>query len=370
MKQQEIRISSHKAGMDEERLKNAFTILSREIEAKRIPGAAAVVGKKDLIAGSFAGGSIMIDETVNTPVNQDTIFDCASLTKVVITLPLVLRLMEQGLIELDEPVSTYVPAFHKGAKSHVTIRHLLTHTSGLKPHIRNDFTNWKPEEAKAYIYSQELDHYPGKWVVYSDLGFIILGDIIERILNQPLDKAAEAYILHPLGMVDTYFNPPDHLKSRIAATEYRRDLKRYQWGEVHDEKAYAFGGISGHAGLFSTVGDLARYAQMWLNQGELGDALIFSPVTVENSIRNYTLLLNGNRGLGWVLKGDTLDASGDLFSQYSYGHTGFTGTSLWIDPEKDLFVVLLTNRVHLGRDHSIFRLRRVFHNAVMASAID
>ncbi|QKY69994.1 hypothetical protein Len3610_10685 [Lentibacillus sp. CBA3610] len=128
--------------------------------------------------------------------------------------------------------------------------------------------------------------------------------------------------------------------------------------------------MSGHAGLFSTVGDLSRYAQMWLNRGKIGDTLVLSPVTIENAIINYTELLDGNRGLGRVLKGDIMDASGELFSRHSYGHTGFTGTSLWIDPEKDVFVVLLTNRVHLGRDHSIFRLRRLFHNAVMASVLD
>ncbi|WP_164667991.1 serine hydrolase domain-containing protein [Virgibacillus doumboii] len=366
MKQKD-QMRSQKTSVDMKQLKNAFAILANEIEAKRIPGAVSIVGTGNRIIDKFASGKLMTDGTVNNYVDEDTMFDCASLTKVVITMPLVLKLIEQGEIELSEPVSTYISVFEKGDKSLINIRHLLTHTSGLKPHVSKDFTNWKPEEVKEYIYSVELDSYPGERVIYSDVGFIVLGDIIEIILNKPLDKAAEEYIMNPIGMEDTYYNPPKHLKSRIAATEFRTDLGRYQWGEVHDEKAQVLGGVSGHAGLFSTAHDLALYAQMWLNNGWIGETLIIPPVIVENAIKSYTASLNGNRGLGWVLKGDALDASGDLFSQYSYGHTGFTGTSLWIDPENELFVVLLTNRVHLGRNNSIFRLRKEFHNAVMAS---
>ncbi|QKY69995.1 class A beta-lactamase-related serine hydrolase [Lentibacillus sp. CBA3610] len=220
--------------IDKTRLGSAFDILSREIEAQRLPGAAAVVGREDVIVGSFASGNIMLDPSVKDSVNKHTIFDCASLTKVVVTLPLVMMLIEKGLIELSEPVSTYIPAFQTEAKSLVTIRHLLTHTSGLKPHISEDVTSWKPDEVKQFIYSQELDRRPGECVVYSDLGFILLGDIIEIILNKPLDEAANEYIFNPIGMADTYFNPPEQLKSRIAATEFREDAGRFQWGEVHD----------------------------------------------------------------------------------------------------------------------------------------
>ncbi|MBP1971544.1 CubicO group peptidase (beta-lactamase class C family) [Virgibacillus natechei] len=354
-------------GMDEGRLKHAFSILSREIENAKIPGAAAIVGRGDYVVDSFTDGYIRLDGADKHPVNMDTIFDCASLTKVVVTMPLILRLVEQGLIELNEPVSTFISAFKEGKKSLVTIKHLLTHTSGLKPGVNKNFTNWHPDEIKQYIYSQEVEAEPGKRVVYSDLGFIILGEIISMILDRPLDIAAKDYLLLPLGMSDSYFCPPKYLKNQIAATEYRNDLGRYQWGEVHDEHANALGGVSGHAGLFSTVGDLAQYARMWLNKGKLGNNFIFSPVTVERAIQNHTNVLGGNRGLGWALKGDELDASGDLFSAYSYGHTGFTGTSIWIDPDTDLFVVLLTNSVHLGRNGSISNLRRIFHNAVTAS---
>lgn len=347
--------------------KNAFVILANEIEAQRIPGATAAIGRKNQIVDTFAGGNIMIDGPFSYPVNEDTIFDCASLTKVVITLPLILKLIEQGKLGLSETVSSYIPEFRRGAKSLITISHLLTHTSGLKPHVNKDFTNWESGKIKQYICSMELESNPGERVLYSDLGFIILGNIIEIILRKPLDIAAEEHILTPIGMKDTYFNPPEHFKRRIAATEYRIDSGRYQWGDVHDEKAKALGGVSGHAGLFSTVGDLSLYAQMWLNNGKVGEISLLPTLAIESAIKSYTASLNGNRGLGWVLKDDELDASGDHFSQYSYGHTGFTGTSLWIDPNKELFVVLLTNRVHLGRNNSIYTLRRVFHNAVMAS---
>lgn len=370
MKQQGLyKVSPAEAGMGEKRLKGAFSILSREIKNKEIPGVAAIVGRGDYIVDSFVNGYTRLDSDRNHFADVDTIFDCASLTKVVVTLPLVLTLLEQGRIALSDPVSTYIPEFQKGKKSLITIEHLLTHTSGLKPSIGQNVKNWQPKEVIQNVYSQEVDNEPGACVVYSDLGFIILGEIISIILNQPLDIAAKNYIFTPLGMKDSHFSPPGHLKNRIAATEYRDELGRYQWGEVHDETAYALGGVSGHAGLFSTVGDLTKYTQMWLNKGNLQNNAIFSPVTIENAIRNQTKSLDGNRGLGWVLKGDTFDASGDLFSTYSYGHTGFTGTSIWIDPKTDLFVVLLTNSIHFGRNNSILRLRRIFHNAVIASVL-
>lgn len=362
--------TTYENGPDKERLKNAFEILSGEVEAKRLPGAVAIVGRNDLIVDRFASGNMTTDGSLIDSVNQDTIFDCASLTKVVVTLPLILKLLEQGHIALSDPVATYISEFQNGKKSTVSLRHLLTHTSGLKSFVSKHFTNWKSDDIKQYIYSLDGDNHPGECVVYSDLGFIILGDIVEKVLNKPLNDAAEEHIFRPLGMTNTYFNPPEQFKHRIAPTEFREDLGHFQRGEVHDEKAYALGGVSGHAGLFSTAGDLSRYAQMWLQKGRLNETYIFSPVTIESAIKNYTSSLNGNRGLGWVLREDKMDASGDLFSTSSYGHTGFTGTSLWIDPERDLFVVLLTNRVHLGRDNSIFRLRRVFHNAVMASVLD
>lgn len=364
MKSEGSKTALDPVGMDEGKLQNAFSILEREVAEEKIPGAAAVVGRHGGIVGSYAVGQQM---TGGSAVSLDTIYDCASLTKVVVTLPLLLKLLEQGQVHLKEPISSYLSQFRKGQKALITIQHLLTHTSGLKPFVNGYFKDWDPKDVKQYIYSRELDYEPGTRVVYSDLGLIILGEMISMILDEPLDQAAKHYLFEPLGMKDSQFNPPANLKKRIAATEFRKDLGRYLWGEVHDERAYALGGVSGHAGLFSTVGDLSRYARMWLNEGEIEGTSVFSPLTIRAALRNYTTALNGNRGLGWTLKEDSFDASGDLFSSHSYGHTGFTGTSIWIDPGSDLFVILLTNRVHFGRDYSVVGLRKVFHNAVAAS---
>ncbi|HET7578136.1 MAG TPA: serine hydrolase domain-containing protein [Bacillales bacterium] len=359
-------VSPEQVGIDKEQLKNAFSLIGWEVEEKHIPGAAAVVGRYGKIAGTFTAGQLMAE---GPPVRFDTIYDCASLTKVVVTLPLLLKLVELGQVDLNDPVSRYLSEFQEGRKGSITLRQLLTHTSGLKPFVDGLFEGWDPEEIKQYIYRQDLNYETGTQVVYSDLGFIILGEIISGIYGQSLDEAAKTHIFQPLGMKDSQFNPPGELKDRIAATEFRKDLNRVMRGEVHDERAFALGGVSGHAGLFSTAGDLARYASMWLNKGKIDGTSFFSPLTVEGACRNYTSSLNGNRGLGWVLKGDSFDASGDLFSQASFGHTGFTGTSIWMDPETNLFVVLLTNRVHFGRERPVVRLRRLFHNAVAASVI-
>lgn len=361
---------AEQVGMDQERLNHAFSLLKEAVDHKLIPGAVAIVGRHHRIVGKYSVGHAILTDSIQYETAMNTIYDCASLTKVVVTLPLVLKLVEKGLLELSDPVSKYLPEFRKGKKSSITIKHLLTHTSGLKPFVNLTFDGWRPVEIKQFIYSQTVEEGPDKRVIYSDIGFIVLGEIVSKIFDQSLDLVAKKYIFEPLGMADSQFCPPKYLQKRIAATEFREDLGRYLWGEVHDERAHALGGVSGHAGLFATAGDLARYALMWLNDGELGGTRLLSPLTVKTALENHTAALDGNRGLGWVLKGDSFDASGSLFSPLCYGHTGFTGTSIWMDPDAELFVVLLTNRVHFGRDHSITRLRKIFHNAVAASIFD
>lgn len=355
--------SSEREGLNEEKLIAAFSLLDHEI-GKKTPGASAAICRNGKLVAVYASGRLM---EKGPEVVFDTIYDCASLTKVAVTLPLALKLLESGKLDAKEKVSAFIPEFREGKKADVTIQQLLTHTSGLKPFVRGDFKGWSPQEIKKHIYTRDLENDPGTHMVYSDLGFIILGEIISFILKQPLNEAAEKLIFEPLAMKDSSFNPPDHLRERIAATEFREELGTYQRGEVHDERALALGGVSGHAGLFSTVFDLARYVNMWLNNGRMGNETYFSPLTVEAAIRNFTSGIDGNRGLGWVLKGDPFDASGLLFSPSSYGHTGFTGTSIWMDPANQLGVVLLTNRVHYGREVSILGLRRRFHNAVAGS---
>lgn len=349
------------------RLRRAFSLLDSEVKNGTIPGAAALVGRHGRIAGSHVAGWAYVSEDRREAVQTDTIYDCASLTKVTVTLPLILMLLDQGVIHLDEAVADIIPAFATHDKSSVTLKQLLTHTSGLADHRKFYLHYRTPEQIRAAIYNEQLAYPPGTKMVYSDLGYIVLGEIVTRVLGCPLDKAAEEYLFQPLGMKDSWFRPPEKVRNRIAATEYRDWLGRHQRGEVHDENASALGGVSGHAGLFSTIHDLARYAAMWLAKGSWGGKVILSAATVEEATRCQTEGLRAKRGLGWVLKGDQWDASGDLFSPSTYGHTGFTGTSMWMDPERDLFVILLTNRVHYDRYQPIAKLRACFHNAVAAS---
>jgi CubicO group peptidase (beta-lactamase class C family) len=233
------------------------------------------------------------------------------------------------------------------------------------------------EEIVAQVFALPLQHEPGTQVVYSDLGFIVLGELAARLLAEPLEQAARTHVLQPLGMLGSGYRPlpqaaaaPESPGSAaIAPTEWDEAGQAYRIGTVHDENASAMGGVSGHAGLFSTARDLSRYASMWLNEGVTAEGTRFLSVpTVRAALCSHTgALSTGHRGLGWVLKGDSFDASGDLLSERSYGHTGFTGTSLYVDPEYGLTITLLTNRVHYGRSKSVASLRARFHNAIAAS---
>jgi CubicO group peptidase (beta-lactamase class C family) len=236
------------------------------------------------------------------------------------------------------------------------VKHLLTHTSGFAAYKDLHSHGWTAEQIGAAVLGEGLAYKCGAGYIYSDLNYITLGEIASLLLGLPLDVAARKYVFEPLSMHDSGYRPAESLKPRIAATEFIDG--GFRWGEVHDENAWAMGGVSGHAGLFSTASDLAKYAAMWLNRGRHGDGSVLSDAAVAAAMRSYTGgLLNANRGLGWVLKGDFWDASGDLFSPQAFGHTG-------------IFAVLLTNRVHFGREKSVARLRDCFHNAVAASVYD
>lgn len=352
------------AGFDPDRLEQAFGVLRAEIGAGLLPGAVAVIARGGVVAAHRALGWRQLQPEPR-PMEPDTLFDLASLSKVVATLPAVLTLLEQGAFRLDDPVCRFFPAFSGGGREEVTIRHLLTHSSGLAADLRLWEVQGTREERIAHVLAQPLESPPGSRVVYSDLGFIILGELVSLVSGQPLDQFVRRAVFEPLGMQHTGYRPPASLRDRCAATEYRDYLGRWQCGEVHDEKAAALGGVAGHAGLFSTAPDVAAYAQMWLTGGPL------SPATLAAATRNQTGSLAEGRGLGWIVSrpGDTHLSCGDLFTPGSFGHTGFTGTSLWIDPARQLLVVLLTNRVHLGRQQHIIRLRPRFHNAVAAALL-
>lgn len=373
-------------GFDETRIERAFGVVRRFVEEGSIPGAVALAGTA---AGALAPRAFGYQKLVpeREPASPETIYDCASVTKVVVTTTLALVALESGLLRLDDRVASWVPGFADGpgqdpkARSEVTLRHLLTHTSGL--------TAWAPlfegrkrddgdepgrgEDAGSLhpvirrICREPLAYAPGSAVVYSCLGFILLGHIVSRALGAPLDALARRLVFEPLGMDDARFCPPPELATRIAATEVVDGSPLV--GVVHDENARALGGLSGNAGLFATALDLARFSLMMLQHGRLGESRLLSPAAVAEATRDHTGHLGASRGLGWVIKGQTpFSPAGDLFSPESFGHTGFTGTSLWIDPVRGVFAVLLTNRVHPSRaNEAHVRLRPLFHNAVAAA---
>lgn len=334
------------------------------VDRKLIPGAAAGIWHKGSTI-HYADG-IAVDGANKPPAHYDTIYDCASLTKVTVTLPLILTLIQHGEMALDDVAATYLPELQGERHRAITIRQLLSHTSGLA--ASHDFysENWTMERILRYAGNAALTSQPGEKVVYSDLGYLLLGVIIERLLDMRLDQAAKRYILDPLDMRDSCYCPVPELRQRIAATEWLPDGSEYWHGIVHDENARALGGISGHAGLFSTTADLLKYAREWLMPAAASGSGLLSPAVIAASLSVQTppFTQDSKRGLGWVLKGDTADVSGALFSEAAFGHTGFTGTSLYIDPQRQLAVVLLTNRVHYGRQHNITKLRLSFHEAV------
>ncbi|HHY34563.1 MAG TPA: N-acetylmuramic acid 6-phosphate etherase [Firmicutes bacterium] len=354
-------------GLDPVALERAFDVVRDAVGngEGEIPGAVCAVVRQGKVVGPRAFG-LAVRTPVRMPVTPATVFDLASLTKVVATLPSILVLMEMGKLRLDDRVSLFLPDFGANGKESITIRHLLTHTSGLPAHVK--FYEMGLDRAGIVRKICEMEaSSPGEHVVYSDLGFIILGEIVERITGKRLDEFARENIWRPLGMNDTCFLPGESSRHRIAATEYRTDLKKLMWGEVHDENAYAMGGIAGHAGLFSTITDLARYALMWLGEGEFGPVRVLSRNTVRLATKEH-VNKEDRRGLGWALKSRAFSSGGDLLSDASYGHTGFTGTSLWCDPETRTGIILLTNRVHAGRDGTaIIELRPRFANAVAAA---
>ncbi|MCQ6561626.1 serine hydrolase domain-containing protein [Paenibacillus mendelii] len=356
-------------GMDAGRLRTAFTLLENEVEAGRIPGGVLAVGRNGYVA-EFACGIASFNKELAVPAKPETPYDCASLTKVTVTLPLILMLLEKGRLHLQDPLARFIPEFATAEhKAMITIEQLLTHTSGLPPTFNLHAHGWSRERIIASAIELEPERQPGRHIVYSDLGFILLGHLAELLYEEPLDRAAQRLVFDPLGMADSGFCPPPSQIARIAETEWYSYESGPRRGTVHDENAAAMGGVSGHAGLFATARDLSRYATMWLGGGCLNGSRLLSPAAVRLATSCRTSgSEGGNRGLGWVLKGDKFDASGDLLSANSYGHTGFTGTSMYADPASGLTVVMLTNAVRISRDRSfVSRLRATLHNAIAAA---
>lgn len=335
--------------MSADRLRAIDRVVRRGLDAGGFPGASVVVGRDGYSV--FEKGFGRLDWRDGSPaVRADrTIYDLASLTKVVATTTAAMLLYDEGRLDLDAPVSSYLPGFSGGDKDRVTVRHLLTHRSGLPAGRQLWRLANSPSSARWAVVATPLVCAPGSCFIYSDLGADVLGWTIEAIAGVPLDEFVQQRVFGPLGMSDTFFRPADSLDYRIAPTEIAPPRGYPLRGEVHDENAFVLGGVAGHAGLFSTAADLSVFAQMMLNGGQYDGVRIISDSTVALFTRRAGgINAGGSRALGW----DTADgdgSSGVYLTSAAYGHTGFTGTSMWIDPERQMFVVLLTNRVHAAR---------------------
>jgi uncharacterized protein YbbC (DUF1343 family)/CubicO group peptidase (beta-lactamase class C family) len=316
-------------------------IIHQAIADGNIPGAVLVVGHNGAIIYRKAYGERAL-EPKREPMTVDTIFDLASLTKVIATTTAVMQLMEQGKVRLNDPVAKYLPEFAQNGKQDITLRQLLTHYSGLEPDLDLK-TPWEGKEtAYKMAFADPPALTPGSAFVYSDVNFIVLGALVERVSGEPLNEYAERHIFAPLKMTHTRFVPPESWRRKIAPTQYDEN-EHMLWGVVHDPTARRMGGVAGHAGLFSTADDLAKFAQTLLNGGDG----ILSAVTVEKMTTPETPPSSPVlRGFGWDIDSPFSSNRGDLFPIGSFGHTGFTGTSIWIDPTTQTYIILLTNAVH------------------------
>jgi beta-N-acetylhexosaminidase len=351
-------------------LRPAYEVIERAIADKAFPGATLAVGYRGKLA--VQGFGKLSYDAKSPAVNVNTMYDIASLTKVVATTTMVAKLVEGDFsvpLDLDARIERYLPEWASGPqpewRHEVTVRNLLTHTSGLPPFKEYWRTSKSKQDTLNRIFAEPLNYPPGTKEVYSDLGIILMAEIVERLTGRTLDDLATAYVFKPLGMKETMFRPPKKLWPSIAPTEFDANFrKRLVQGEVHDENAFAIGGVSGHAGLFSTAPDVAAFCQMLLNGGVYAHQRILRRATVAQ-FTTPQKLSGGTRTLGWAVPTEG-GSSGHYFSAHSFGHTGFTGTSIWIDPDRQLFVVLLTNRVNPTRENQkIAQVRPALHDAVM-----
>ncbi len=367
-------------------------LLDKSIDAAEIPGAVllARMNRDGERIEHLAVRGLAVVRPERIPMRPETIFDLASLTKPIATTTGLLLLVEEGAIQLDDPVAKILPTFAERGKEAVTIRHLLTHSSGLKPWraFHELLIEKERKTGERLIGTPEgrdlvldrilrsgLVHEPGLAAVYGDLDFIVLGALIEAVAKQSLDEFCDERIFRPLGLENTRFlplpsdggaAPPDAMRRSIAASENCPWRDRILWGEVHDPNASAMGGVAGHAGLFSTVSDVMKFAETWLDVWH-GRSDALPRARVREFSQRQNLSADSDWALGWDTPTEGASSSGQHFSPNSVGHLGFTGTSLWIDLEREAIVVLLTNRVHLVAKRSRFDLRPKVHDLVIDS---
>lgn len=323
-----------------EQMTTLSELVKEAIQMGKIPGAVILIGNQGEVVYRQAFG-LRSREPKKLPMTIDTIFDIASLTKVIATSTAVMQLVERGTLNLEDPVVKYWPEFRGNGKEEIRVRHLLTHYSGLRAALTSKL-KWSTYEKALRIIEEEKAVLPlESSFIYSDINFIILGELVSRISGKPLDRYCLENIFKPLGMKDTGFKPSPHLRSRIAPTQYQHGARgKMLWGEVHDPIAHNMGGIAGHAGLFSTADDLAIFAQMLLDGGSGNNLQILSPSMVEKmTVPQSPPEKIPLRGLGWNI-------DSPLVSERSFGHKGYTGTGIWIDATSNTYLIILTNRVH------------------------
>lgn len=343
---------------------NIDEVIQSAITDSAFPGAVILVSKEGKIIYEKAFGHLSYDDT-SAVVTTNTIYDIASLTKVIATTTAAMICYDRNLFDIDDPVSNYIPEFAQNGKENVTIKNLLLHNSGL-PSFKPFYKKYSsPDEVISDIYSTPLQYQPGTKTVYSDLGIITLAKVIEKVTGKSLDDFSQEEIFKPLEMSSTYFNPPDSLKYKIAPTEYDDYWRnKLVWGKVHDETAFMLNGVAGHAGLFSTASDISHLLLMLLNKGNYNSKQIIKGKTIQLFTKRYSQ--QSTRALGWDTKSNTGSSAGDLFDSTSFGHLGFTGTSVWVDPTRNLFVVFLTNRVYPTRENKkLYKVRPALHNAII-----
>jgi uncharacterized protein YbbC (DUF1343 family)/CubicO group peptidase (beta-lactamase class C family) len=345
---------SNAAPFDPAKLAAMDAAINQAIVDKKCPGGVLWVEHRGVTYHKAYGHRALVP--AEEPMTEDTIFDAASLTKVVATTPAMMLLVERGQVKLDDPMKTYIPEFQGDGKEAITVRQLMLHLSGLRGDIETK-TDWHGQQAAIEkACAEKLQGPPGTAFRYSDINFFLLGEIVQRVSHKRLEEFVAREVYRPLKMVDTCYLPPHAKLGRIAPTEVVNG-KPYR-GVVHDPTSRHMGGVAGHAGLFTTAADLARYARMLLNRGALDGVRIFKPETVDlmTSVQSPASI-SARRGLGWDIDSGYSGLRGKLFPVGSYGHTGWTGTSIWIDPFSQTFVIFLSNRNHPDESGNVGALR-------------
>jgi CubicO group peptidase (beta-lactamase class C family) len=358
--------SPEKVGMSLSVLTTVDGVIEASIANKDTPGAVLLVAHKGQIVYKKAYGNRMVQPRIEK-MTVDTIFDMASLTKPTATASGIMILAQDGKLNVNDTVTKYIPDFGQKGKENVTLVNLLTHTSGLIPDGNYVDKNLGYDGIIKDVISRSTSYTPGTKFVYSDLGYMTLGEIIRRVSGKPENEFVAERLFKPLGLKDTGYLPPENKWKRCAPTEFRNG--KLLQGQVHDPTAWEMGGVAGHAGLFSTADDMAVICQMFLNGGEYNGVKIFTPETIRLMTTNQSPVTNQPRGLGWDIGSRYARQRGTVFPKEGYGHTGWTGTSVWVDPASQTFVILLCNRNHPDGKGDVGRLRSQVSNIVASSIV-